>query len=467
MRNSVLLSLLFILLAGSSNAQVTSDTLSWEGFIAIIRKNHPVSQQAQLLERLARARKLQALGNFDPKLSLDYDRKLFDGTEYYTFTTPEVKLPLWFGLELKANYTEAEGAYINPQNKVPKEGLSYAGVSIPLGKGLLMDRRRASLRQARIFAEASENEQRAILNDLYMQAGESYINWQNNYRIFKIYEGTLELAKVRFEAVKRGFRGGDRPAIDTIEALTVLQQRELQLQEASLELQNALYELSTFLWLENNTAVDPEKLSIRPQNTLVLPLTADTDITNNPKLLSYEFKLRDLAIERRLKAESLRPELNLQLGLLNKGRTPLRNLNADYWNNNNKIGLQFAFPLTLSTARGELAEAKIKIQNTQLEQTLARNELENKARQNIAELTNLQNQLQILRQSYTANEQLLKGEEMRFRLGESSLFLVNSRESKLLELNEKILATEAKIKKAQLKVLWLSGELPEKLESLP
>ena len=464
MGNKLLLAIILSLLFSSSNAQVMQDTLSWRDFINIVKKNHPVAARAKLQMELARARRTQALGGFDPKLSFDYDRKLFDGTEYYTFLTPEVKLPLWFGAELKANYSTASGAFINPENKLPKDGLSYAGLSVPLGKGLLMDRRRAAWRQAAIFERASANEQAAILNNLFMEATESYVNWENEYRVYKTFEGTVSLARARFEAVKRGFLGGDRPSIDTVEAASQLQQRELQLQQSRLEVIAALYDLSTHLWLSNTEAVDPDKLNLVPLGAFNLPALANAAIANNPKLRSYDFKLQQLEVERRLKVQSLLPELNLQLGLLNNGRSALSNLNSNYWNDNNKIGFQFSIPLTLSTARGELAEARIKIRDTEFEQSLVRVELDNKLKQSFASINNIESQLQTLKQFYEANKQLLQGEEMRFKLGESSLFLVNARESKLLEVYEKLIETEAKFKKEQLKLLWLNGSLVEALK---
>lgn len=457
--------MMLVLLFSSAKAQIKQDTLGWRDFVNIVKKNHPITQQAKLQLDLARARRTQALGGFDPKLGFNYDRKLFDGTEYYTFLTPEVKLPLWFGAELKANFTEASGAFINPENKVPKEGLSYAGISIPVGKGLLFDRRRANLRQASIFERSSENERVAILNNLFIEAGESYINWENKYRIYKIYENTVALTRVRLDAVKAGFRGGDRPAIDTLEAASQLQQRELQLQQSNLELISALYDLSTYLWLSNTQAVDPDKLNLVPEAVFTLPVIAEvTGIENNPKLRSYQFKLQSLEVERRLKFQSLLPEFNLQLGLLNSGRSALSNINSNYWNNNNKVGLQFSIPLTLSTARGELAEAKIKIRETELEQSVVRVELDNKVKQSLAAIKNTSYQVELLKQLYQANKQLLQGEETRFKLGESSLFLVNARESKLLEVYEKLIETEAKLRKAEIKLNWLTGSLTEYLK---
>lgn len=460
MKNKLLIFCLSVFFILPAFAQNKSDTLQWTEFKQILNTYHPVAERVNLVGKLAKARMLQAWGNFDPKLSLDYDSKEYDGTNYYRFLTPEVKVPLWYGLELKGNYSEAEGAYLNPQNKLPEEGLSYVGLNMSLGKGLLLDKRRAALRQARIFTEASANEQLLIINDLILDAGEAYLNWQNDYRVVQIYEQALALADIRYNAVKEALAGGDRPAIDTLEALTQIQQRQMQLQQARLDLQNSLYVLGSFLWLPENQPVDVDKLNIVPQKEdIILNINPNLQISENPKLLSYQFKIRDLEIERRLKAESLRPTIDLQLGILNTGNNAFRNINSNYWQNNNKVGIQLAFPLTFSTARGELAEAKLKIRDTQLEQSLVENELQVKLNQNFAEAITLESQLKIIKQSLLANQKLLEGEEMRFRFGDSSLFLINARESKLLEVQEKLIETENKIRKNKLKAEWLMGSL--------
>lgn len=442
--------------------QTRTDTLSWNQFKEILKNYHPVAVRANLIENFAKARMRQAWGNFEPKLSYNYDSKQFDGTKYYRFSTPEVKLPLWYGLELKGNYAEAEGKYLNPENKLPNEGLSFVGLNVSLGKGLLMDKRRATLKQARIFTEASTNEQLRIINDLVLDAGEAYLNWQIKYQISLVYEQALALSVVRFKAVKQGLLGGDRPAIDTIEAISLVQQRQIQLQQTQLDLQNSMYQLSAFLWLPDNQPVDPQKLNIVPQrNELPLPDNLNFSVSNNPKLISYGFKLRDLEIERRLKAENLRPTIDLQLGFLNSGFSAFRNLNVPYWQNNNKIGIQLAFPLTFATARGELAEAKLKIKDTQLEQSLVRNDLTTKLNQNLAERQTLSLQLNLIRQMLEANKKLLSGEELRFKFGDSSLFLINARESKLVEIQEKLIETENKILKNRLKASWIVGGLSD------
>ena len=447
------------------NAQNLQDTLYFKDFLSIVEAYHPVSQQANLLKDLARAKRTKAFGGFDPKIEASFDQKYFDGSNYYTFFTPQLKLPLWYGIELKGSYSTAKGNYLNPESKLPKEGLGYTGISFQLGRGLLMDDRRAALKKADVFAESSENQRSMILNDLYLQAGSQYLDWQTKYKILMVYDDALDLAERRYRATVLSFKNGDKPAIDTVEATLSIKQRQIASREAELELRKSLLMLSDFLWLENRQSVDADKLKVVPEHTVLIPIDQREATDNNPKLLSYAFKLRDLGIERRLKAESLKPEINIQLGVLNKGRQSLTAIKSMYWQDNNKINIGFSFPITLSKARGDLAETKIKIRETELEQIFIKNELRNKASQNSVEISTLIEQISLLNETYEISKKLVQGEDMKLSLGESSLFLVNSRESKLIEVEEKLLNTELKLKKAKMKSLWLSGILAESIDA--
>jgi outer membrane protein TolC len=459
---SKILFLLILIGLGSLNAfsRDVKDTLSWSQFKQILVNHHPIAKRAILTESLAKVRMNQAWGNFDPKVSVNFDQKEYAGTNYYRFLTPEIKLPLWYGMELKGNYSEAEGTYLNPENKLPQEGLSFVGLNVSLGKGLLIDKRRAVLKQAQIFTQFSKNEQLRIINDLIFDAGIAYLNWQNKYKITKVYSEALKLSEIRYKALKESFAGGDRAAIDTLEALTLIQQRQIQLQQTQLDFQYATFELGSYLWLSGNNPSDLTQINFIPQADVV-PMNTDLNpsINNNPKLLSYNYKLKDLTIERKLKSESLRPTLDLQLGILNNGNDAFRNLNSNYWTNNNKIGIQFSFPLTFTTARADLAEAKLKIIDTQIEQDLVKNDLSVKWNQNQAENETLQKQLDLVKQSLKANRKLLEGEELKFKFGDSSIFLINARESKVVEAQEKLLETENKIAKNKLKADWIVGGL--------
>jgi outer membrane protein TolC len=116
-------------------------------------------------------------------------------------------------------------------------------------------------------------------------------------------------------------------------------------------------------------------------------------------------------------------------------------------------------PLRLSQGRGQYREAGLKIRETRLGQSQTVWEIENKIRFQYAALIQLREQW-LQASDYVRNhEQLWRGEELKFRLGESSLFLVNSRENKLLEAREKLVSVQAKYLSAFVSFQWSAGQL--------
>ncbi len=434
-------------------------------YLAIVKRYHPVALQAALTPEKARSVRREAIGGFDPKLELNAERKVFDGSTYYDYLVPEVKLPLWYGIDLKGSYTTYEGSSINPENKVPKDGLSYVGLSVPLGRGLFIDERRAALKRASIYQHSAANEQQQMLNDLFINATHSYADWVNAWLNTRVYEKAVDLALVRFNGTNRLYKNGDRPAIDTLEAMTVLQSRKQKLQEYQVLLLNKTNDLAAYLWLDNLTPVDPTKLHILPDTAIInlsvpdslLLKEPDAVSAQNPEVKGYQYKIDQLDIERRLKLEEIKPTVNINAGILNSGAGILKNMNPNWFQNNQKIGLTVAMPLTFTKQRAAYGLSKIKIQEAKYSLMDKRNLVAVKWNNYRNDLQNLDNQLDIQQALQKNNKILLDGEETRFKMGESSVFLVNSREQKVLETQEKLNEMYTKRFKTIQYLKWLAN----------
>ena len=72
------------------------------------------------------------------------------------------------------------------------------------------------------------------------------------------------------------------------------------------------------------------------------------------------------------------------------------------------------------------------MQDSELDLNLEQLQLNNKVKSSQAELTALQSQLQITTSLVEDYSKMLKSEERLFSFGESSLFLINSRENSLI-----------------------------------
>jgi len=113
----------------------------------------------------------------------------------------------------------------------------------------------------------------------------------------------------------------------------------------------------------------------------------------------------------------------------------------------------------LSQGRGEYRSAKIKIQETNLDLAQTRVVIDNKVRYYFNELTTLQSQVRIAEGNLSNFRRLFTGENMLYRAGESSLFMLNMREIKLLESLKKVVELKTSFFKSYQSLQWAAGQL--------
>ncbi|EPR73970.1 Multidrug efflux protein, outer membrane component [Winogradskyella psychrotolerans RS-3] len=149
------------------------------------------------------------------------------------------------------------------------------------------------------------------------------------------------------------------------------------------------------------------------------------------RLIDYDLDYLD--IERRYKAEQLKPKIKLKYNFLTETFGGLQQFG--FLENNYKFGIQVATPLLLRKERGDLGITRTKIVDVNYKRDLKFEQLSAKLRKVFNEYEVLSRQLNIFSQNIQGLESLLKGERIKFDLGESSLFLINARETSLFDSN--------------------------------
>ncbi len=440
-----------------SQSDSLENVLRFDEYLGYVKKFHPIVKQANLVIDESQAKLLKSRGAFDPKIDVDYDKKRLKGTEYWDQLNATFKVPTWFGVELKASFEENTGDFLNPENFIPDGGLYSAGVSVPVLRGLLINDRMASLKQAKLFREQAKVDRDIYVNNILFEASKVYFKWLKSYNELKLFENFLVNAEQRYRGVVRGVELGENAQIDATEARIALNSRKLSLEQSRVKLLKASLELSTFLWLDNNIPVELQPNVIPDVDTEpIVDTTFNLDqlrsqeviIDAHPKLQSLDFKRQSLNVERRLKANMLLPRVDLEYNFLTETPDIGRSFNTqDY-----KGGFKISTPLFLRKERGDLKLAKIKLSDTEFEIDATRVNLQNKINGLKQELDSYVTQNEITVQMVGDYQQMLKAEERKFQLGESSLFLVNSRESKLIEgqlkaieIQNKFFNTKAKL----------------------
>ncbi len=461
-----IITIYLLLLLQKVKAQEFAKTLDVIEVIQIVKQYHPIVKLATIELEKSAANITIAKGNFDPVLTNGTSQKNFTNTNYYNNFSTNLSIPTWYGIDVQMGIENLNGARLN--NSATSGQTSFVGVNVPLAKNLLMDKRRAILQQAQIFNTLAKVEQRIIVNDILMEAIDNYWQWVKSYEVYNVMQNNVLVNEKRFAMVKKAFLNGERPAIDTIEALTQLQSFQYLQNEKWLIFQNAGLQLSTFFWTKNNeNYILPETIKpdinwekIATKGVEPLNILIETAEKLHPALQVYPYKLNILEIERKLKFQDLLPKVDFKYNQLGKGYNLFKTAgNTAIFQNNFQYGINVEIPLRFSNGRGNYKIAKLKIEETKLVQGQKTNAIIVKIKTYYNEFANLKTQLVLQNNSYSNYLKLVSAEETKFFNGESSLFLINSRENKALEALEKLIETKVKLNKTVYALQWSAGLL--------
>lgn len=462
------LSFAFIILRCNFSFAQEKLTLNAKEVISILKNYHPVIRQTNIAIEQSKTDILQARAAFDPVLRTYLTQKTFNGENYYQYVTPEINIPTWYGIEVNAGFENLQGnRTLNPDTKGQT---NYLGFSVPLAKNLVIDKRRAYLQQAKLFNQMTITEQQVIVNDILFDAMQTYWNWVRAYQTYLIVKSNVEVNEKRLDFVRKSYKNGERPAIDSVEALSQLMSFQLEQNKQYLDFQQAGNELNNFLWNENQVMYQlPESVvpqenwdneqAIQQFDLSLGTLLASAQI-NHPELRLYHTKLSVLAIDKKLKFQELLPKLDFEYNFLGKGYNSYETISKSaIFQNNYQYGLKFEMPLRLSQGRASYQLAKLKIENTELDFVQKRQKIELKVKYYFNEMSMLKKQIEIQQANYANYQRLVKAEMTRFDNGESSLFLINSRETKALEALEKLIEIKMKYFKSIYALQWSAGLL--------
>ena len=460
---------LYLMIGLFANAQTADSVqLNFREYLGYVKKYHPIAKQAEMVMSVGQANLMKARGGFDPKISLDYSTKEFKGTEYYDLLNSTFKVPTWYGIELKGEFEQYSGEYLNAERNVPDDGLYSAGVALSLGRGSWINERMATVKKAKFFREQSKADRDLLVNQILFDASLAYFNWLQAYRNSLLFNDFLLNAKVRLKGVNRSAQAGEIAAIDTVEAKISVQNRALEREQANVALRNARLELSNYLWMGENIPMELQQ-DVVPDTSLDTEIDQALEILgkpldsfvleNHPKLKSLGYKIDGLVVDKRLKTNKLLPRIDVEYKFITDEPEYLNSFETQ----NYKAGLNFELPLFLRKERGDLKLAKLKLKDARFELDNAEVQIQNKITAIYNELASFENQNILIDDIVASYEALLAAEERKFSFGESSLFLINSRETKLIDAVLKQNQVENKYFTAKAKLFNSLAVNPENL----
>lgn len=457
-RNSLAL---FLAVVGSICLAQTDASYTYNTFLNAVKDNNPLSGKARNSAEYGKRMLKAARGQFDPQLSSSIESKQFKSYHYYTFGNAELKQPLYTSQYLKMGYQYGDGIYLNPERSTPGIGTPYIGVEASILQGLLFDKRRAEVVKATHYYDYFNAEQKIQMNDLLYSASVTYAEALYTKKVNGLYAYFANLADERLRGITDLASVGERPSIDTTEAAIFLQGRLLDQQAGTIDLFKKLTELS---YLSSQPAgMQTPGIAFADSLELLYTMavgavgrTVGGEQATNPLIAQYMAKQKVLDTEKRLKREMIKPVLDLSYNFLSASNEVL----SPYLSMNNyKWGATFSLPLFLRKSRNEYKMAALEANSNRLETENKQNQISSKRRYILEALGITAGQITNAGRSAAYSKLLVEAERLKFVNGESSLFLLNSRESKWLETELKLADYRLKFIKAFLELTYVNGDL--------
>jgi outer membrane protein TolC len=446
-------------------AQGQDRILSFQHYLAQLVQHHPVVKQADLKLALSDAHLRLQQAIMDPYLSASYGDKSYDGKDYYTKSEIKVALPTAIGAEIFTGYNAQVGDYVNPEINTSTKGQYQAGISLPIGSDLLFNERMLAIKQARLMIDMAKSERDLLINDVLYKASLAYINWSLAHAFRMVQTEAVELSESQFTYVKSTYLAGDRPAIDTVEAFLQVQLRQYQLMEAERLERGARVLIGNFLWDEEGHAqrlaefYQPQSLDqFDPFVAIVqdsLMNWSEALAADHPELQLKRLDIESLRFERQTALSGAMPQLNVKYALLAPGTSQIDMISFGL--QERMLGVGISYPLLVRKQRSKLSLIDLKTQDKQWDLSNKSIGLQNQMDQGLVDYSIYSQEVVLFERLVFNYRRMLDAEKTRFSLGESSVFLVNSRENKLIEAKIKQVETKSKQITAILKLIQTSN----------
>jgi outer membrane protein TolC len=415
-----------------------AQTMAWSEFVATAVERAQDVRVAEAKVAEARAKRMSAFAAFEPRVNLSSEGKDYGNDLQYRLDRAEARVGLPGGIDLVGGAAQGTGAFINPERNTPTEGLVNLGISAPLGGAIIFSDRQyqwgASTRNLEIAeAQLDRTERKAVLS-----AVKVYTFWQAQTEVQGAVDEALAVAAERLRLVREAFRLGERSEMDTLEAyLSWVDRRADAAMQANFTA-GAIAEVEQMLRGADTSSVN--LTGKKPQSLPVVlgTLSAPTESSNVPELEMVNSALRRERLATTTAWAQWLPAPYVDYRMLQWGGSAL-NPEAVQW----KVGL--TVPLFNQKARAELAGAQARLRAAQANATATQNQFDVVRVQFAQQVQALDAELKALTASETAAYALLQQERRRFALGESTMFILASRETKYLEAVQKRTLTSAKL----------------------
>ncbi len=420
--------------------------------------SHPKTRAMLEQGVMQRAEKRKAEAAFDPYFSQKLSGRVSGYYDGHVLTSQVTKPLAGMGAEVFARYQLADGRFPVYEGfyDTLSGGEASVGIALSLLRGRETDERRTNLQTAALDIQLWQAQYQGLLNDQLYLAASTYLKW---------YESSLK--RQALEAMSTTLRNSGR----------ALQQRVEQGDAAQMDLDDFTSSTLEVSLLQTDTeqaqAVAVAKLQdfISEPAPLAIPGTTrqqwpfsvnDTrlrllkqSLATHPLQLQMGLSLQNSQAQLQLAKNNLLPVLDVKASVgrdIGQGNKTLQGTET-------KVGLDFSYPIGNRKNQAEQHKAQAKVRQNQLKIADLNQKLEQQFEAAVARWKQSQQALALRQQAQTLAERLQRAQLARFNSGDTDMFVLNARQTKLIKAQMEAISAHVDQRQAELDLFYAAAAL--------
>ncbi len=372
------------------------------------------------------------LGAFDTKLKAKYDNKDYGASEG-EFLNIGVEKPISNGIDLSLDYRKATGVQEYNNIKTGKEGEVLIGVKVPVFSVIEnINEREYNLNSASIESKRMNSVTHDNLRMLHYKIIYSYYKLLYYKGVLSLVKDLLTNAKEREKYIQESVKKGAVSEISLLEVKQQIINREQNLLSAKNLYEGALLEFVKYLNFDVKTFFKHYRLSslekVSHKHKGVKEAIAFA-LDHRPDLKVFDYDKEKLKLDDHYSNLLKYPDLKLAL----YGSHDIQ------YGNGFKFALEMGFPVEQSKYRAKSMEIKSSLLNIEKKAEMKIINIKITVRNIINTLETLLGNIKKSQAEIRLVEKLENAENKKYKLGLSTIFMVNQRELYTLQVKQKLL----------------------------
>lgn len=438
----------------------SSKVLTLGSVLTQLEAGHPLLMKSMAGKVLASGKLLKALGQFEPKLVNDWEleRLVKDGaTKNVGFNDTFIELRHPWGIKGFAGFRAGIGDVEVADLGINTTNQPLLGIVVPLLRGFITNPAHGELKKSSLADKQASLEIQQTRQDLYLGAATQYWNWAAAWNKEVIQEKAVGVAQERLGQLTELANAGSLARFDVIDANNEIQRRKEKLIRAKRKVEQEQYKLALFLWEGDSLAV-PDSLSAPDffslqQNSPRGSLNQDKQraITTRPEIQLVDLEAEFNHIDLEVAENDLLPDLEVMA-------EPTRKPGEFVLGLGYRFGVQLSMPFLQKKARGEILQIQGKTEQLKQLQRYRIQQVAMDVANAHSSMQRARERIEVLQKAMDFSRELKEGELERFKLGATSLLIVNIRERDVLKATEAWIDALADYWKAVALYHWATGQ---------